>query len=117
VYAWWPKSALHSVPAVHLEGVDHRQKPWRVEFRWKELVIYWENGRGCVFDGAWGVDPSITVVPDSDTWDAVVPPFLRNRHDEVTDRLRSVTGHIVKETPDYQNAGRTLDELTDDTSG
>jgi hypothetical protein len=116
VYAFWPTSGLHSVPTASVEAVDQLSKPWRVEFRWKELVIYWENGRGCVFDGAWGVDPSITIVPDADTWNAVVPPWLQNRHDELLERLRSVTGHIVKETPDYQNAGRTLEELTDDTS-
>jgi hypothetical protein len=74
VHTWWPKSGLHSVPAANVEGVDPPPESWRVEFRWKELVIYREDGKGCIFDGAWGVDPSITVVPDGDTWNAVVPP-------------------------------------------
>lgn len=114
VFAWWPKSGLHSVPATSVELVDQIRKPWRVEFRWKEVVIYRENDRGCVFDGAWGVDPAITIVPDADTWNAVAPGWLSDRHDEVVGRLRSVAGHVVEETPDYLNAGRTLEEVTDD---
>ena len=87
--------------------------PYRIEFRWKEQVIYWEGGRGCVFDGAWGVDPPWTVVPNADTWDAVVPEWLAGRHDEVVERLRAEPNHDVKETPDYLNARRTLPQLTE----
>ncbi len=112
VYAWWPRSGLHGVPSAHVQPADQPASLWRIEFRWKEQVIYWEEGRGCVFDGAWGVEPPVTVVPDSNTWDAVVPPWLLGRHDEVVERLRAEPDHVVKETPDYLNAQRTLPEIT-----
>jgi hypothetical protein len=59
------------------------QPQFEIEFRWREHVIYWEGARGCVFQGAWGVDPPITIVPDAKAWDRVVPPFLLGGHDEV----------------------------------
>lgn len=27
---------------------------YRIEFRWKEQVIYWEGDSGFIFDGGWG---------------------------------------------------------------
>lgn len=113
VHAWWPRSGLHSVRIADVEPVDQSATSWRIEFRWKEEVIFWEDGRGCVFDGAWGVDPPITIVPDAGTWNAVVPDWLQGRHDEVVGRLRAREGHIVKETPDYLNARRTLPEVAE----
>lgn len=65
---------------------------FEVEFRWKEQVIYWEGHCGSVFEGGWGVDPVVTVVPDASTWDQVVPDWLRGRRDEVCERLRSQPG-------------------------
>jgi hypothetical protein len=61
---------------------------YEIEFRWKEAVIYWEGSRGVAFPGGWGVDPLVTLVPDSVTWDRKVPAWLRGRHDEVVARLR-----------------------------
>jgi hypothetical protein len=54
-----------------------------VEFRWKEVVVYWEGERGFTFDGGWGVDPLVTYVPDEATWDRVVPVWLKGRRTEV----------------------------------
>jgi hypothetical protein len=73
---------------------------YEIEFRWKEEVIYWEGRRGCVFLGGWGVNPPVTIVPDATSWDRAVPIFLRGRHDEVLDRLRSDARHVVKEERD-----------------
>ena len=68
------------------EAVSHG---YDIEFRWKEQVVYWEGNRGCVFEGGWGVDPVVTVVPDASTCDRVVPKWLRGRQAEVCERLRS----------------------------
>ena len=50
-----------------------------------------------VFDGAWGVSPLITIIPDSKTWDRRVPVWLRGRHAEVTARLRGHPDHVIRE--------------------
>lgn len=78
----------------------HRKADFQIEFRWKEQVIYWEGSRGCIFQGGWGVDPPVTIVPDAATWDRAVPVWLRGRHDEVVARLRAKDGHIVEEERD-----------------
>lgn len=72
-----------------------------VEFRWKEEIIYWDGERGFVFDGGWGVEPSVTYVPDEERWDQVVPTWLRGRRTEVIDRLRLEPGHIVRDDPGF----------------
>jgi hypothetical protein len=71
---------------------------YRVEFRWKEEVIYWESDRGFIFDGGWGISPPVTFVPDGQTWDAVVPSWLRGRREEVVARLAAHPGHVVEST-------------------
>jgi len=71
-----------------------------IEFRWKEMVIYWEGSYGFVFDGGWGVSPPITYVPDGDHWDDVVPGWMRGRRSEIVDRLRAHPGHLVAEVAD-----------------
>ena len=85
---------------------------FEIEFRWKEEVIYWEGSRGVVFPGAWGVEPIVTIVPDIVTWDRKTPPWLRGRHDEVIERLRSDAGHVVREERDDSITVRLLDEVT-----
>jgi hypothetical protein len=85
---------------------------FEVEFRWKEQVIYWEGDRGCVFVGAWGVDPLVTVVPDASTWDRVAPDWLQGRHDEVCERLRGQPGHVVREERDDSSQPRRLEEVS-----
>jgi hypothetical protein len=72
-----------------------------VEFRWKEEVIYWEGDHGFIFDGGWGVTPSVTYVPDEATWDQVVPEWLVGRRQQVVARLALESGHVLHETPDY----------------
>lgn len=84
---------------------------YEIEFRWKELVIYWEGSRGAVFQGGWGVEPMVTVVPDSVTWDRVVPEWLRGRHEEVVARLRADDRHVVHEERDDSLHARAFDEL------
>jgi hypothetical protein len=71
----------------------------RIEFRWKEEVIYWEGDRGFMFDGGWGVDPPVTYVPDAASWDAFVPEWMRGRREEIVGRLRAEPGHVVLEAP------------------
>ena len=74
---------------------------YRIEFRWKEQVIYWEGDSGFIFDGGWGVRPPVTYVPDLGTWDSIVPEWLKGRHDEVVGHLRERRDHEVVETPEY----------------
>ena len=74
---------------------------FEIEFRWKEEVVYWEGKRGFLFDGGWGVDPLETYVPSSNLWDAVVPAWLVGRRDEVVERLRADTGHVVRDDPGF----------------
>jgi hypothetical protein len=85
-----------------------------VEFRWKEQVIYWEATRGVVFQGGWGVEPPVTIVPDSTTWDRKAPAWLRGRHDEVVARLRAEPGHVVHEERDDSKVVPPLREVTRD---
>jgi len=87
------------------------QPEFEIEFRWKEQVIYWEGAKGCVFQGAWGVNPLVTIVPDATTWDRVVPPFLLGRHDEVLANLRSDPGHDVREERDDSKSARRIPEV------
>lgn len=65
-----------------------RREGWDAELRWKEQVVYWEGNRGFLFDGAWGVAPPRTYVPDVDTWDQAVPEWLRGRRQQVVSRLK-----------------------------
>ncbi|MGD0808716.1 MAG: hypothetical protein ABSA91_03300 [Acidimicrobiales bacterium] len=82
--------------------------PYRVEFRWKEEVIYWEGDRGFVFDGGWGVSPPVTYVPTPELWDEVVPSWMKGRRDEVVARLRAHPGHVLAETSRYQGGWQEL---------
>lgn len=72
-----------------------------VQFRWKEEVVYWEGDRGFVFDGGWGVQPSVTYVPDEEAWDQVVPEWLVGRRDEVIRRLAMEPGHVIEVSGNY----------------
>jgi hypothetical protein len=84
---------LHTVSAgdeSHLE----------VEFRWKEEVIVWDGTQGAIFPSGWGVSPFVTSVPDANTWDRAVPPFLRGRRDEVLARMRAEASHVLHEEHD-----------------
>jgi hypothetical protein len=83
-----------------------------IEFRWKEQLIYWEGPRGVVFPGGWGVEPPVTIVPDSVSWDRKVPSWLRGRHDEVVARLRGDHGHVVHEERDDSKNVVPLAEVT-----
>ena len=83
-----------------------------LEFRWKEELVYWEGDRGCVFEGGWGVQPPVTVVPDASTWDRVVPEWLRGRRDEVCERLRAEPGHVLREERGDAAQPRPLREVT-----
>jgi hypothetical protein len=76
-------------------------QPFSIEFRWKEEIIYWEGDRGFAFFGGWGATPPITYVPDAETWDHVVPDWLRGRRDQVISRLNAERGHVLVATPDY----------------
>jgi hypothetical protein len=76
-----------------------------VEFRWKEEVVYWEDDRGFVFDGGWGVTPSVTYVPDADQWDRAVAPWMVGRREEILERLAREPGHVLEVfTPPYESA-------------
>jgi hypothetical protein len=84
---------------------------YEIEFRWKKRVIHWEGSRGVVFPGGWGIDPPVTVDPDSVTWDRKVPAWLRGRHDQVVARLRDDQRHDVREERDDSRNVHLLDEV------
>jgi hypothetical protein len=71
---------------------------YRIESRWKEEVVYWEDCRGVVFDAGWGVKPPVLYVPTAAFWDQIVPSWLRGRRDQVIERLREHSGHVVEAT-------------------
>ena len=85
---------------------------FEIEFRWKELVIYWEGSRGVVFPGGWGVSPKVTIIPDTTTWDRRVPSWLRGRYTEVVARLRDCPDHVVCEERDDSHEPKMLEEVT-----
>jgi hypothetical protein len=68
-----------------------------IEHRWKEETIYWEESQGFLLDGGWGVDPPVLYVPSAEIWAEVMPPWLRDRRDEVVDRLETFSGHRIVE--------------------
>jgi len=83
---------------------------YEIEFRWKEAVVYWEGARGVVFASGWGADPLATVVPDSLTWDRVMPDWARGRHDEIVARLRADDRHVIHEERDDSSSPRLAEE-------
>lgn len=85
---------------------------YEIEFRWKEEVIYWEGSRGCIFIGAWGADPPVTIVPDATPWDRAVPEFLHGRHDQILARLRTDQSHVVREERDDSKVISRFPEIT-----
>ena len=96
-------------------SVGHGERvtsPFEVEFRWKEMVIYWEGTRGVVFNSGWGVEPAVTIVPDSSTWDRVVPDWLAGRRNEVIARLGQHKGHVVVEERDDSLTPKMLETVT-----
>jgi hypothetical protein len=67
--------------------------------KWKEQLIYEEGPNSHAFECGWGVSPPHVSVPAAEDWDAVMPPFLRGRRDEIVKMLREKSGHVVDEDP------------------
>jgi hypothetical protein len=80
---------------------------FQISYEWKEMLTYWENGRGYVFDCGWGVDPGTVYVPQPGLWDEVVPDWLAGRRDLITERLSAHSGHTV--TDDDRTTVRTIE--------
>lgn len=57
---WWcldgGVDGVRQTVANRTVGVGH-DAGYEIEFRWKEQVVYWEGGRGVIFEGAWGTEP------------------------------------------------------------
>ena len=70
---------------------------YEIEWVWKEVVIYWEDGHGFTFDAGWGVTPGVLYIPSAAIWVEVMPEWLRERRDEVMDRLRDHSNHDLME--------------------
>jgi hypothetical protein len=73
---------------------------YSIESRWKELLVYGEDGQEFVFDCGWGVKPPVAHVPSSAIWDQVTPPWMRGRRDEIVSRLEDQGSHRLVETED-----------------
>jgi hypothetical protein len=71
---------------------------YKVEGRWKERLVYCEDGREFEFDCGWGVKPPVAYVPSEEIWDRVVPDWLRGRRAEVVARLLADGGHRLEDT-------------------
>lgn len=76
---------------------DYLGDGFRIEYRYKEEVVYWEGSHGFLFDAGWGVTPAVLYVPSADIWQEVMPAWLRQRRDEVVGRLRDHSAHSVQE--------------------
>lgn len=76
---------------------DYVGDGFRIEYRWKEEVIYWEGDRGFLFDAGWGVDPSVLHVPSTEIWHDVMPDWLRDRRSVVVQRLEQHSEHVLME--------------------
>ena len=108
---WWPRRRV-PVPAVPRAVRPRKERPYEIEFQWKEIAIYWEGGRGVIFDHGRDGESFVTHVPDVVTWDRKVPQWLQGRHDEVVARLRAKPGHVVKEERDDSLSPPILMEVT-----
>jgi hypothetical protein len=78
-------------------AADFEGGSFRISYEWKEMLTYWEDDNGFVFECAWGVDPGIVFVPPADVWDEVMPEWLVGRRGEVVDLLRRHSAHNVKD--------------------
>jgi hypothetical protein len=105
---------VHAVNA----AADYVGDGFRIEYRRKEQVAYWEGQNGFLFDAGWGVDPSVLYVPSDQIWVEVMPEWLRARRDVVLNRLRDHSAHVLQEDIHgyYRNspAGRYLTGSDDD---
>jgi hypothetical protein len=74
---------------------DYVGDGFRIEYRWKEEVVYWEGSRGFLFDAGWGVEPPVLYVPSPDVWQDVMPDWLRDRRGIVVQRLEQHSEHVL----------------------
>jgi hypothetical protein len=88
--------------------VPGTDEAFEIEFRWKELCIYWEGTKGFAFDGGWGVTPIVTYVPDETSWDQVVPEWLVGRRAIVVERLMKNPEHAVRTDLGFLPGDRTM---------
>lgn len=70
----------------------------RLYEKWKEELVYEEDGKSHSFECGWGVTPGVVYVPAAEDWDEVVPDFLKGRREEMLKRLREKSGHTVEES-------------------
>lgn len=70
---------------------------FRVEPRWKEVVVYWEGEHGYVFDAGWGVEPPVLYVPSPSMSDDVGPSWMLGRRSAVVSGLKAKSGHVLTE--------------------
>lgn len=64
--------------------------------KWKELLVYEEDGNEYAFECGWGVTPGVVYVAAAEDWEAEVPAFLKGRRDEMLTLLREKSGHTVE---------------------
>jgi hypothetical protein len=88
-----------------------RDGGYRVETRGREAIAYWEGERAYLFDAAWGARQPVLYVPSPRSWDDVVPSWLRGRRDEVVERLRRRSRHVIEETDEGYSRRDTAREL------
>lgn len=71
----------------------------RFREEWKERLVYEEDGRTYEFDCGWGVTPRVVYVPSAAYWPKATPAWMRDRRDEILDRLRHGMGgrYVVEE--------------------
>jgi hypothetical protein len=67
--------------------------------KWKEQLIYEEDGQSFAFECGWGVSPGVVYVPAAEDWDEAMPAFLRGRRNEIVELLGKQSDHVVEESP------------------
>ncbi|GII55996.1 hypothetical protein Pth03_43850 [Planotetraspora thailandica] len=70
---------------------------YSVTFKWKEVVIYSEDGCTFWFPAGWGVDPPVLYIPSDDLWERVTPSCMHGRRDVIVERLQADSKHVLKE--------------------
>ena len=71
---------------------------YTVEGRWKEQLVYIEDGQEFIFECGWGVRPYVAYIPSAAIWDRVMPQWMRGRREEIVARLATEGRHRLEDT-------------------
>lgn len=93
-------SPSHAKPFYRGRGFTLSYASQGDEFGPVDAVVYAERHGRIKFLSQWTDRKPVVLVPRPELWDAGVPPFLRDRFEEVTQRLQDHSNHDVEYGPD-----------------